>query len=81
MAKSKTVSRKTLVNQPLRIEHNGQKYRRCSKFRDLGNGISEGPLYELDGATDGKWLYLLDLGYTLGKSKLLAMHRIQVASF
>lgn len=73
---------KTKITQPLHIEHNGQKFRRFSKHRDLGNGISEGPLYRpADEAGAVKWLYLPDLGFTLGKSPLLAMHRIQVASF
>lgn len=81
MAKSKKVSGKTLVNQPARIELNGQKYKRVSKWRDLGNGISEGPFYQITKDADPKYLFLPDLGFVLGKTPLLVMHRVQVASF
>jgi hypothetical protein len=81
MAKSKKVSGKTLVNQPARLELNGQKFIRFSKHRDLGNGITEGPLYQIAKDADPKYLYLPDLGFVLGKTPLLAMHRIQVVSF
>ena len=81
MEKSKKVSGKTLVNQPARLALNGQKFRRFSKHRDLGNGITEGPLYQIEKDADPKYLYLPDLGFVLGKTPLLAMHRVQVASF
>lgn len=81
MAKSKKVSGKTLVNQPARLELNGQKYKRVSKWRDLGSGITDGPLYQIEKDADPKYLYLPDLGFVLGKTPLLAMHRVQVASF
>ena len=81
MAKSKKVSGKTLVNQPARLELNGQKFLRVTKHRDLGNGITEGPLYQIDKNPDPTYLYMPDLGFVLGKTPLLAMHRIQVVSF
>lgn len=81
MEKSKTVSGKQVVNQPARLELNGQKFKRVSKHRDLGNGISEGPFYQIVGESDVRFLYMPDLGFSLGKSPILAMHRVQVASF
>ncbi|TXH46610.1 MAG: hypothetical protein E6Q97_29120 [Desulfurellales bacterium] len=81
MEKSTKVSGKTLVNQPARLELNGQKFKRVSKHKDLGSGISEGPFYQIVGESNVRFLYMPDLGFLFGKSPLLAMHRVQVASF